>query len=115
MKGTAFFDGDPATGAMRTWACEDTLEELKVRVARALLHKNAFSQIADSRQVEGLVYDRLARLIVFRIRNPRIWILQIEVSEHCPLPPARLKALLDHCSSPLKRMVKSTKADDQVH
>lgn len=54
---------------------------------------------------------------------PRIRILEIVVSDHCPLSPAQLKALLDRCSAPLETLrlriqlpfVDDQQEDDQVN
>ncbi|KAF9940634.1 hypothetical protein BGZ65_006477 [Modicella reniformis] len=47
-----FIDQDPNTGSLKTWACESSLKILKVN----------FTRIPRS-DLEGLVYDRLARMM----------------------------------------------------
>ncbi|KAF9344683.1 hypothetical protein BGX34_005433, partial [Mortierella sp. NVP85] len=72
----SFIDQDPHTGALKTWACESSLKTLKVRIAGAPrlgshgasergVAQETYSgqgQEFQGREIQGLVYDRLARL-----------------------------------------------------
>lgn len=62
-----FIDQDPVTGALKPWACENTLKELKVRIAgiprpegRCPVAREIYP--GQGREIEGQVYERLARL-----------------------------------------------------
>ncbi|KAK3810835.1 MAG: hypothetical protein J3Q66DRAFT_350327 [Benniella sp.] len=63
---SAFIDRDPATGALKVWACETSLKILKVVIngipRHDLRRRNAEIYPGQEREIQGQVYDRLARL-----------------------------------------------------
>ncbi|KAF9344867.1 hypothetical protein BGX34_005263, partial [Mortierella sp. NVP85] len=61
----SFIDQDSRTGALKTWACEPSLKTLKVSIqfAPGRYLPNVLSPYpVQNPEMEGLVYDRLARL-----------------------------------------------------
>ncbi|KAK3810900.1 MAG: hypothetical protein J3Q66DRAFT_350455, partial [Benniella sp.] len=66
IKSSLFIDQDPDTGVLKTWSCETSLKVLKVAIGdipRPELEgttKEAYP--GQGREIQGLVYDRLARL-----------------------------------------------------
>jgi len=63
-----FTDMDPDTGALRPWKCEATLKELNIRITGIPRTDgmgggdNDEASIGQAREIQGGVYDRLARL-----------------------------------------------------
>ncbi|KAK3810899.1 MAG: hypothetical protein J3Q66DRAFT_350453 [Benniella sp.] len=66
IKSSLFIDQDPAMGVLKTWSCETSLKVLKIAIGdipRPDLEgttKEAYP--GQGREIQGLVYDRLARL-----------------------------------------------------
>jgi hypothetical protein len=75
-----FIDQDPSTGILKTWPCESSLELLAVKinniprpdVKRASASAEAYP--GQGREIQNLVYERLARLASLQI----LWL------GHCP-------------------------------
>ncbi|KAG0243217.1 hypothetical protein B0O80DRAFT_448479 [Mortierella sp. GBAus27b] len=75
-----FIDQDPSTGILKTWPCESSLELLAIKISniprpdvkRASASAEAYP--GQGREIQNLVYERLARLASLQI----LWL------GHCP-------------------------------
>ncbi|KAK3810897.1 MAG: hypothetical protein J3Q66DRAFT_390844 [Benniella sp.] len=66
IKSNLFIDQDPDTGVLKTWSCENSLKVLKVSIGDIprpeLEGTTKETHPGQGREIQGLVYDRLARL-----------------------------------------------------
>ncbi|KAK3810898.1 MAG: hypothetical protein J3Q66DRAFT_350449, partial [Benniella sp.] len=66
IKSNLFIDQDPDTGVLKTWSCENSLKMLKVAIRDIprpdLEGTTKEAHPGQGREIQGLVYDRLARL-----------------------------------------------------
>jgi len=66
VKSNLFIDQDPDTGVLKTWSCEASLKVLKIVIGdiprSGLEGTIKETHPGQGREIQGLVYDRLARL-----------------------------------------------------
>ena len=66
IKSNLFIDQDPDTGVLKTWSCENSLKVLKITIGDVprpeLEGTIKETHPGQGREIQGLVYDRLARL-----------------------------------------------------
>ncbi|KAG0226275.1 hypothetical protein BGX31_007358 [Mortierella sp. GBA43] len=63
ISANAFIDRDPGTKLLRTWACENSLKVLKVRITELQTTPMSHEMYPNqARDIQNQVYDRLARL-----------------------------------------------------
>ncbi|KAK3811055.1 MAG: hypothetical protein J3Q66DRAFT_350865 [Benniella sp.] len=71
VDGRVFIDLDPDTGSFKPWECENFLRVLKIRIDGISRQDEKGCANHDERhKIQGLVYDRLARLVSLEV----LWI-----------------------------------------
>jgi len=76
INANVFIDQNQDTGALRTWACESSLKELRIRIKgiprpdATVYETEQETYPGQSRDLQGLMYDRLARLTCLEV----LWI-----------------------------------------